>query len=100
MQDWGLAFILAFVIGGALYVVGGVGWAVKAKGAAPGLAALPHREFWGELGALVLDGVSYSKARASGGGGGALTEKIVPEAAGPAAPAAEESDDDSDGLVE
>ena len=81
-SDWGLGFILTFVIGGALYVVGGVGYAVKAKGAAPGLDALPHREFWEELSALVLDGVSYTKARASGGGrGGALAEKLVAEAA-------------------
>jgi hypothetical protein len=61
-------------MGALLYVAGGVGYAVKAHGAAFGPGAHPHRERWAELAGLVVDGLKITtataKAKLGGGGGG------------------------------
>ena len=88
-SNWGWALILTLLIGGAVYVLGGIAHAVKVKGEPPGLGALPHQQFWTELAGLVVDGAGWTKARvlerASGDGQGALVEKLAPDAAAPTA---------------
>ena len=72
-SDWGWGVLLSLLICTTLYVGGGAAYAIKAKGVAPGLEALPHREFWTEASGLVIDGARFTKARideARGGGGG------------------------------
>jgi hypothetical protein len=69
--------VLVIVIGGALYVGGGVLHGHKVKQLPLGAAALPHREQWLALRGLVADGCTFTQARwqayragaaASGGG--------------------------------
>ena len=50
--------------------VGGVGYAVKAQGAAPGIAAHPHYDRMVQLAGLVQDGTTFAAARLRGRDGG------------------------------
>jgi hypothetical protein len=60
---WGWTFILLIFLSGGLYVGGGIAYEVKTTGATPGVEALPHREHWQNVYALVQDGVAFSKRR-------------------------------------
>lgn len=64
---WGGTFLVALAAAGVVYAAGGVAYNIKVRGLS-GLDALPHRDFWQELGAYVKDGVDFSRARALGGG--------------------------------
>lgn len=50
-------------MGGAAYVSGGVNYNKKVHGT----ETLPHRAFWAELGALVVDGISFARRRGKTG---------------------------------
>ena len=52
-SDWGWGLITTLLVCGVVYAAGGVTYSVKAKGMAPGLGALPHREQWQALAGLV-----------------------------------------------
>ena len=52
-SDWGWALVITLLVCGVVYAGGGVAYSVKAKGMAPGLGALPHREQWIALAGLV-----------------------------------------------
>lgn len=78
-------------VSSALYVGGGVGFAVKVKGEAVGaggpLAAValhPHHTLWVSLGGLISDGSAFAVARAkermAGGAGGGGDYIAVPAA--------------------
>ena len=54
----------------AAYVGGGVGYAVKAQGAAPAIAAHPHYDRMVQLAGLVQDGTTFAAARLRGRDGG------------------------------
>eukprot|EP01043_Picozoa_sp_COSAG02_P045616 COSAG02_NODE_4191_length_5645_cov_5.454922_6_plen_128_part_01 len=60
---WGGTFLVALAAAGVVYAAGGVAYNIKVRGLS-GLDALPHRDFWQELGAYVKDGVDFSRARA------------------------------------
>lgn len=60
-DDWSIAGSIIGVI--VLYVFGGVAYNYKVKGV--GLA-LPHVDFWRNVGGLVKDGVTFTRARAAG----------------------------------
>lgn len=61
-SNWGLAFIIALLVGSALYVGGGLVYNIKTQGMSPGPQAMPHRERWVELGGLVVDGALFVRA--------------------------------------
>ena len=67
---WGVAFLVTIAVASTLYVGGGVGYGMKAAGAAPGLGAHPHLVLWQQLGGLVIDGLAFARAWAGGGTGG------------------------------
>ena len=72
-SSWGLVMIVTLGVMAAAYVGGGVGYAVKAQGAAPGIAAHPHYDRMVQLAGLVQDGTTFAAARlrgSDGGGGG------------------------------
>ena len=95
-SNWGWALILTLLIGGSVYVLGGIAHAVKVKGEPAGLGALPHQQFWTELAGLVVDGAGWTKARVQektgGAEKGALAEKLAPDAAAAKAAPQESSD--------
>lgn len=61
---WGWALIIVLLVSGALYVGGGIGYAVKVQGIAPAaaVAAHPHLEKWHQVAGLVKDGAVFSHA--------------------------------------
>ena len=63
-SDWGGALLLTLLVCVIVYIGGGVGYNIKAKGVTPGLSALPHRELWINVAGLVVDGVVFTLARA------------------------------------
>ena len=65
---WMLAAMI--LVGGGVYVGGGVLHGSKAGGKAVALASHPHYGQWQELRALALDGVAYARGRARGATGG------------------------------
>ena len=71
-SSWGLVMIVTLGVLVAGYLGGGVGYAVKAQGAAPGIAAHPHYDRMVQLAGLVQDGTTFAAARLRGrdGGGG------------------------------
>lgn len=80
---WGLSLIITFLIVAVLYVGGGVGYAVRVQGAAPGLSAHPHTELWQQVQGLVVDGWRFTEARLKQQGeGGSLQEGLVQEEQG------------------
>jgi hypothetical protein len=120
---WGWTVVIALAMGAALYVGGGVGFAVKTRGAAPGISAHPHVPAWQEVAGLVKDGVLFAQARVAklrggeqpvaapdrkGGLAEALAlasdeaDRSAPTSAGTAAAmaAARSSDSGSDDIVE
>jgi hypothetical protein len=68
-SSWGLTMIVALGVAVALYVGGGVGCAVKAQGAAPGIAAHPHYDRMVQLAGLVQDGTTFFAMRLQNRGG-------------------------------
>jgi hypothetical protein len=62
---WGRSFLLVMCGLVAAYVGGGTAYNMQVKGLR-GTAALPHPMMWQELGALVRDGVQYTRVQASG----------------------------------
>ena len=85
----GSLFILILTLGAAGYLGGGALHAHKTQGktlAADGWQAMvPHRARWVELGALVQDGIQFSRARLRGaelppGGGGSMDAALLPPA--------------------
>ena len=85
----GWLFILILTLGAAGYLGGGALHAHKTQGktlAADGWQAMvPHRARWVELGALVQDGIQFSRARLRGtepppGGGGSMDAALLPPA--------------------
>ena len=54
--DWGWSVVLALGIGAALYVGGGAGFVYQTQG----VVGLPHKERWGQLAGLVVDGSSFA----------------------------------------
>ena len=82
----GWLFILLLTLGAAGYLGGGALHAHKTQGktlAADGWQAMvPHRARWVELGALVQDGIQFSRARLRGvdpppGGGGSMDAALL-----------------------
>ena len=63
---WGSGFLIAIGVVVAAYVGGGTAYNTQIKGLR-GKAAFPHLVLWQEIAALVADGVSYTRARASDG---------------------------------
>ena len=61
-------------VGATLYVGGGVGFGVKAHGAAPGIAAHPHLPQFRQLAGLVRDGAAFAYQRATGAARGGASE--------------------------
>ena len=70
---WGWTFIGAVVVGGGGYLVGGVLWGRRVLGrTGAGLKPHPHHDEWGNLQALVNDGIHFARggsSRRRGGGG-------------------------------
>jgi|EP01044_Picomonas_judraskeda_P006765 hypothetical protein len=64
---WGGTFITALSITAALYVAGGALYAHKVQGKeispATALTAHPHYERWVALSGMIMDGVTFSRAR-------------------------------------
>ena len=80
-SSWGLVMIVTLGVMAAGYVGGGVGYAVKAQGAAPaaGIAAHPHYDRMVQLAGLVQDGTTFAAARLRGrDGGGGGNEAAAP----------------------
>ena len=69
-SSWGLVMIVTLGVFVAGYLGGGVGYAVKAQGAAPGIAAHPHYDRMVQLAGLVQDGTTFAAARLRGRDGG------------------------------
>ena len=61
-------FVALFVLSVGGYVGGGVLYNHRTKGIPIGKQALPHMEFWAEIGHLVVDGVEFAKAVGKGSG--------------------------------
>ena len=59
-SNWGWVFIIAACVSIVLYLGGFIGYSVKVKNLPP---ALPHKEHWLNLQALVLDGVTFTAAQ-------------------------------------
>lgn len=104
-SHWGLPFLITLGVAGAvLYLGGGIGYAVKTKEAAPGLAPHPHYAQMQQLAGLFQDGTKFTaakaKAAAAGGapaeGTAALLsgEEAAPAPEPPPAAAVEEEGDD------
>ena len=66
LLGWSLVLTLAAF--SSVYVVGGVAYGMKVRGAPAGLKAHPHEERWAQLAGLVSDGISFAKASARGDG--------------------------------
>ena len=79
-SSWGLVMIVTLGVMAAGYVGGGVGYAVKAQGAAPaaGIAAHPHYDRMVQLAGLVQDGTTFAAARLRGRDGGGGNEAAAP----------------------
>jgi hypothetical protein len=60
---WGWTFLLLLSLAGAFYALGGVAYNHKQKGMPLNVSALPHREQWTAVLALVTDGALFSKAK-------------------------------------
>ena len=60
---WGWTFLLLVFLLGGLYAVGGVAYNHKQKGMPLNASALPHREKWIGLAALVVDGSVFTRAK-------------------------------------
>ena len=69
-SSWGLVMIVTLGVVAAGYLGGGVGYAVKAQGAAPAIAAHPHYDRMVQLAGLVQDGTTFAAARLRGRDGG------------------------------
>jgi hypothetical protein len=70
-------FSAVVLVGGALYVGGGVVYGARAQGRGGGgggrrlmLSCHPHHGVWVQLAALVSDGIAFVRGRLLGGGGG------------------------------
>lgn len=74
---WGWTFLLLAVLSTALYAGGGIAYNVQTSGAAPGLEALPHKEQWQNIHALVQDGIAFSKRRALQSRAAGLITKVT-----------------------
>lgn len=61
-SGWGWTTLVVLVVGALLYVGGGIGFGMKAQGAAPGISAHPHLSQWKELNGLVVDGFIFAHA--------------------------------------
>ena len=72
----GLSFLLVFSLCSAVYVGGGIVFAVRARGAALSLRSHPHAACWEELRALVFDGLAF--AQRGGNKGNTTTNLYVP----------------------
>ena len=62
-NNWGLPIILILLIGGIVYVSGGIAYNHKTKGTPLGKEALPNQDFWANMSALVVDGAIFSAAK-------------------------------------
>ena len=60
-SQWGQTFLTVVLLAAMCYIVGGVFYNSKRKGANFGVEALPHRAFWSEVLSLVRDGIAFAK---------------------------------------
>jgi hypothetical protein len=69
-SDWGLTFMVVFVVGIGAYVSGGVLYGAKIQGQGQScvLRSHPHWGVWLELRSLVIDGVEFSRRGGTGVG--------------------------------
>ena len=58
---WGIGFLIVFGGVTLLYVVGGVGFAVKTQGKRVALTSHPQYSQWQEMHGLVKDGIEYAR---------------------------------------
>jgi hypothetical protein len=102
-------FLLVVLVGGLLYVVCGVAYAVKVQQRPLGPEALPHRAVWEEIYGLAVDGLGWTQAKVMatlgvGAGGaaaakddGGLAQNLSPDdQAAVGISSAQDSGDDSD----
>lgn len=66
LTGWGGVMLIIAVLSLVGYVGGGVAFGVRKNGAAPGLAAHPHRARWAELAGLCRDGLRFTKQKLHG----------------------------------
>ena len=62
---WGWTFIGAVVVGGGGYLGGGVMWGRRVGRTGAGLKPHPHHDEWGNLQALVNDGIHFARGGSS-----------------------------------
>lgn len=76
---WGSTVLLVLLMGGLVYVGGGVAYGKRSGrggGSSGGpFAAHPHAQRWHMLAALVMDGLAYAKAGRQAGGEGRRNER-------------------------
>ena len=93
-SNWGYYVLAIFVVGGGLYLGGGIAMGFQKNGRVMRVAAHPHYALWLQLYGLVWDGLQFSRRRGGGGrstkygGGGSphagfVQESSVADSGGP-----------------
>lgn len=69
-RPFGMMFLLAVAVVAVVYLVGGVAFAIRTKGAPATLRSHPHVALWEEVRALCEDGVAFARTQTKVGSAG------------------------------
>lgn len=78
-RPFGVMFLLVFAVVTVVYLVGGVAFAIRTKGAPPTLRSHPHAALWEEVRALCEDGVAFARSQTKGGSAGSAAGYVPVE---------------------